>query len=100
MPGPAAGTKVALFLALALAGLVAGWLSTSGEKTQLVRVLDVVLFAPLLAVAGGLLLRHGLRGGGRGRVLLGAALGAALVIVGFSTAAYNARNFWAESAAR
>jgi uncharacterized membrane protein len=76
-----------VLLALLVLGLVLGWVSTSGAKTQMVRIIDVVILGPVMIVAGGIVMQRE-RAGPGARVL-----GAVLVLFGAATIAYNARNF-------
>lgn len=62
-------------------GWVIGWWSTSGAKTQTVRLIDVGVIGPLLILMGALTWRtYG-------------ALSWALVFVGSTTISYNLKNY-------
>lgn len=82
-----------LVLLLVLAGLLGallGWLaSAEGVKSQLVRLLDVILFGPFFVAVGVLLAR---------RLQLprafALAIGVTCIMLGASTATYNLRNYF------
>lgn len=66
---------------LVLIGLFLGWMSTTGSKTQWVRLLDIFFFGPILIYVG---IRES-----------NLALKVILILMGASTMSYNLRNYWA-----
>ena len=62
--------------------LIVGWLSTTGAKSQLIRLIDVFGYGPLLIYAGIKMPIPVLRYG--------------LIFMGASTMAYNAKNYLEE----
>ena len=79
MIGLAQTDNIEFYLILIIIGLIIGWVSTSGTKSQWVRLADVFLFGPLLIFAASQV----------GNVWLKIAL----IIVGASTMAYNLKNY-------
>ena len=69
--------KIILIIILVLIGFIIGWISTTGTKSQFVRLLDVFIFSPLLIYAGYLLYDTN------------QILAIILIIIGAATAAYN-----------
>lgn len=67
-----------------VAGLVVGWLSTGGSKSQLVRALDVLVYGPVL-----IYIAYTVKDMPR-------YLKWILVFMGATTIAYNLRNFITE----
>lgn len=75
--------KIIIVIIFIFIGLIIGWLSTTGTKSQFIRLLDVFVFFPILAYAGYLLYDTN------------EILAIILIIVGAATAAYNFKN-WLE----
>lgn len=73
--------KIILVIILIFIGLIIGWLSTTGNKTQLIRILDFTLFFGLLVYVGYLLFDHN------------ETLAIVLIIIGAATASYNFKNY-------
>lgn len=73
---------MATLLLVLCIGLVMGFISTTGEKTQSIRVIDVLLYGPVLIAASAYVDPLWLR--------------AVLVFMGASTITYNLRNYFAE----
>jgi hypothetical protein len=73
--------SLVLPVACILLGLVVGWISTEGHKTQTVRLLDVVIIGPVM-IAMGLLTWH-----------VYGALAWLLVFIGATTISYNLKNY-------
>lgn len=71
-------------IAVLLAGAAAGWVTASGEKSQVVRLVDVLALGPLMIYAGTL---QGLPREAR----------RALVFAGAATVTYNGRNYLAKA---
>lgn len=68
-----------IYLLLIVLGLIIGWLSTTGMKSQFVRILDIILFGPILIFAATQVKDWWLK--------------VILILMGASTMSYNLRNF-------
>ncbi len=67
-----------LCLFIGILGLIIGWVTTTGFKSQTVRILDVIIFGPFLLYAA---IRPSLW------------TGLLLIFIGTSTMAYNFKNY-------
>lgn len=85
------GMDVIIVTLLVVCGGIAGWLSTSGFKSQNVRLLDVFVLGPLMVYSGYLLGTGGGMYQPNGSLLLGAVL----IVFGASTITYNYKNYLA-----
>lgn len=72
-------------VAAIIVGFIVGFMSTSGSKSQYVRIGDILIFGPIIIYAGLSL---------KGRPLLSLVL----VIIGASTMTYNYKNYREEEA--
>ncbi len=64
-----------------------GWMSTTGVKSQWVRVLDVLVYGPLLIYTSIYAVQN-------------EALSLALLFMGVTTIAYNGKNYWIQQTDR
>lgn len=71
-------------LAVVLAGAAAGWVTASGDKTQVIRMFDVLALGPLMIYVGM-------------ATKLPYEARRALVFAGAATIAYNGRNYLAKA---
>ena len=69
-------------------GLVIGWVSTAGSKTQLIRLVDIMLYGPLLIYAGSTI--------DTDAPIKTVILRYILYIIGASTITYNLKNLIAD----
>lgn len=72
-----------VLILILLLGLLLGWLSTSGSKTQWIRLADVFIYGPLLILAGFWMPVWW--------------MSLILVFIGASTMAYNFHNYLTEA---
>lgn len=68
-----------LIVVIIIIGLLIGWFSTTGTKSQFVRLLDVFLYGPILIYTG--------------TVVDNVYLKIALILIGASTMSYNFKNY-------
>lgn len=70
-----------LIVVLVVLGMVMGWVSTVGAKSQFIRLLDILIYGPALIYAGAVIDDSH------------TWLKVLLIIIGSSTIAYNLVNF-------
>ena len=74
--------NIILIIFLIAISFIVGWYSTSGSKTQWIRLCDIFLFGPFLIFVG--------------IIQKNIIIRALLIIIGSSTMAYNLRNYITE----
>lgn len=73
-----------------IAGLILGWVMTSGTKSQAVRLIDVFIIGPIMIYAGYFILT-------KSENLIHLIISLSLFIIGGSTISYNFKNYLASS---
>lgn len=74
--------KLYVFILLILISLLVGWLTTTGVKSQFVRLGDILLYGPFLIWVATMIEETWIK--------------VILIIMGGTTIAYNARNWFSE----
>jgi hypothetical protein len=86
--------SVIITIMIVIIGLLLGYLTTTGTKSQLIRIVDILIIGPLMIYLGHHIFVNKFTTS-KSNINLDRGLGMVLIFFGSTTITYNLRNFFA-----